>query len=148
MVTQSDIARRVGLDVSSVNKILNQRPGPVFRKETIKKVLQAARQLGFKFDRLKHQHRRSHDRKPTRETVEISVFKSDGAPHDRGQAVLEDISPVGARLGHVSLPSNTIPLGPVVVSIQRKGDSAPKRGQLVRVVPSNGTASMGITFIL
>ena len=29
-VTQLEIARRVGLDVSSVNKILNRRPGPVF----------------------------------------------------------------------------------------------------------------------
>ena len=35
MVTQVEIAHRVGLDVSSVNKILNRRSGPVFRKETI-----------------------------------------------------------------------------------------------------------------
>ncbi len=36
MVTQVEIARRVGLDVSSVNKILNRRTGPVFRKATIR----------------------------------------------------------------------------------------------------------------
>ena len=38
MVTQSEIARQLGLDVSSVNKILNRRNGPVFRNETVKRV--------------------------------------------------------------------------------------------------------------
>lgn len=47
MVTQAHIAERVGLDVSSVNKILNQVKGPVFRKETIKEVFAVARELGY-----------------------------------------------------------------------------------------------------
>ena len=64
MVTQVEIARRIGLDVSSVNKILNKRQGPVFRKETVKKVFKLARQLGYDFGRLKYQHRRRHTRKP------------------------------------------------------------------------------------
>ena len=32
--TQVEIARRAGLDVSSVNKILNRRRGPVFKQAT------------------------------------------------------------------------------------------------------------------
>lgn len=55
MVTQLEIARQVGLDVSSVNKILNQVKGPVFRKETIKEVMSLARGLGYNFDR-KNRH--------------------------------------------------------------------------------------------
>jgi hypothetical protein len=47
MVTQSDVARVCGLDVSSVNKILNEVRGPVFKKSTIKAVWQTARRLGY-----------------------------------------------------------------------------------------------------
>jgi transcriptional regulator with XRE-family HTH domain len=50
-VTQCDIAERVGLDVSSVNKILNFVEGPVFRKETREQVLRVAKELGYDFDR-------------------------------------------------------------------------------------------------
>ena len=62
MVTQSDIARQLGLDVSSVNKILNRRSGPVFRNETVNKVFEVAENLGYDLGKLKHQHRREHPR--------------------------------------------------------------------------------------
>jgi len=51
MVTQTEIAKAVGLDVSSVNKILNRCRGPVFRKETIRSVFKTAREMGYDFDR-------------------------------------------------------------------------------------------------
>jgi transcriptional regulator with XRE-family HTH domain len=50
-VTQSDIAKRVGLDVSSVNKILNFVEGPVFKNETRAQVLSVAKELGYDFNR-------------------------------------------------------------------------------------------------
>ena len=43
--TQVEIARRVGLDVSSVNKILNRRPGPVFKKSTVDKVFKEKQRI-------------------------------------------------------------------------------------------------------
>ncbi len=46
-VTQVEIARRVCMDVSSVNKILNETEGPVFAKATIKRVKLVASKLGF-----------------------------------------------------------------------------------------------------
>ncbi len=63
MMTQVEIARRVGLDVSSVNKILNRRKGPVFKKEPTKQVFKVAKELGYDFGRLKYFHRRRHPRK-------------------------------------------------------------------------------------
>jgi DNA-binding LacI/PurR family transcriptional regulator len=42
-----EIARLVGLDVSSVNKILNKTHGSIFRKETIKMVFSKAKELGY-----------------------------------------------------------------------------------------------------
>jgi transcriptional regulator with XRE-family HTH domain len=50
-VTQVEIAERVGLDVSSVNKILNGSVGPKFRQETIARVLKMAAKLKYDFTR-------------------------------------------------------------------------------------------------
>ena len=47
MVTQVEIARIAGLDVSSVNKILNRVNGPVFKKETVARVFRIAKKLGY-----------------------------------------------------------------------------------------------------
>ena len=63
MVTQSDIARMIGLDVYDGNKILNRRNGPVFRNETVKTVFRVAQDLGYNLDKLKHHHRRQHPRR-------------------------------------------------------------------------------------
>lgn len=51
MVTQSTIAREVGIDVSSVNKILNQVPGAKFRKDTVARVFRVARRVRYNLDR-------------------------------------------------------------------------------------------------
>ncbi len=51
-VTQTDVAKRVGMDVSSVNKILNRKPGAIFRKETIDHVFKTAKEMGYNFDRM------------------------------------------------------------------------------------------------
>ncbi len=48
-VTQTEIARRARIDVSSVNKILNGVVGPVFRRETIERVHRIARKLGYRY---------------------------------------------------------------------------------------------------
>jgi transcriptional regulator with XRE-family HTH domain len=50
-ITQKDIARIVGLDVSSVNKILNRRQGPKFKKETISQVFKVAKRFKYDFGR-------------------------------------------------------------------------------------------------
>ena len=89
-VTQLEIARRVGLDVSSVNKILNRRPGPVFKKETIKQVFKVARELGYDFGRLKYHHKRGSNRRPMAIPLELSIYNSDGTLFDKGAANLAE----------------------------------------------------------
>jgi predicted transcriptional regulator len=51
MVTQKDIAKRIGMDVSTCNKILHKVKGPKFRRETIELVFRTAREMGWDFDR-------------------------------------------------------------------------------------------------
>jgi DNA-binding LacI/PurR family transcriptional regulator len=48
VATQVDIAAALGIDTSSVNKILNKVRGSVFRPETIKRVFAKAKELGYK----------------------------------------------------------------------------------------------------
>lgn len=61
--TQVEIARRAGLDVSTCNKILNRVEGPVFKKETIKKVFAIARELHYNLERRnKHFYKRRTER--------------------------------------------------------------------------------------
>ena len=119
MVTQSQIARRVGLDVSSVNKILNRRKGPVFKRETVKEVFKVARELGYDLTKLKHQHRRAHPRKHSELPLELSIYLADGTLFDRGHAVLRDVSLSGALLSGVILTEQKgIPLQPHTIGIR------------------------------
>ena len=74
--TQVEIARRVGLDVSSVNKILNRRAGPVFKKSTVEKVFKVARQLGFSLERIKRTHRRAHERRQAGFSADIALYEA------------------------------------------------------------------------
>lgn len=119
MATQVQIARKVGLDVSSVNKILNKRPHAVFRKETIRKVHKVARELGYDFGKLKHQHRRGNPRKTVEMPLELSIYLPDGSLFDRGNAVMRDISLSGALLSGIVIPEKKgIPLQPHTLGIR------------------------------
>jgi transcriptional regulator with XRE-family HTH domain len=148
MVTQVEIARRVGLDVSSVNKILNRRQGPVFRKETIRKVFKVARELGYDFTRLKYQHRRRHPRRALSLGAEIYIYQKDGSLYDQGVATIRDISLCGARISDLALPLGTLPVEPFSVGIrpmQKPMDDIEIPGQIVRFHPNNG-GGFGVQF--
>lgn len=148
MITQVEIARRVGLDVSSVNKILNKRQGPVFRKETIRKVFKIARDLGYDFGRLKYAHRRRFPRKEISLGVEIYVYHKDGSLYDQGVATLRDISLGGAKISDVALPTGALPVTPFSVGLrpmQKPVDDIELPGHIVRL-NANGTTTFGVQF--
>jgi transcriptional regulator with XRE-family HTH domain len=140
MVTQTEIAHRLHLDVSTVNKILHSGSGPVFRKETIRKVFRTARALGYDFDRLKHRHRRRHPRQAVDLPVAISIYTEDFL-YDRGQAVLRNISLSGALLGKPVLPGNRLPAKSPIVGIRAAGGPLPGveiLGRVTRLACPNG----------
>jgi transcriptional regulator with XRE-family HTH domain len=148
MITQVEIARRVGLDVSSVNKILNRRQGPVFRKDTIKRVFRVAKELGYDFGRLKYQHRRRHPRKEMSVGAELCIYHKDGTVYDQGVATIRDLSLCGARISDVTLPLGTLPVEPFTVGIrpmQKPADDIEIPGMIVRY-HMNGAPSYGVEF--
>ena len=49
MTTQKDIAAELGIDVSSVNKILSKNKGGKFKDETIARVFRTAKRMRYDF---------------------------------------------------------------------------------------------------
>lgn len=148
MVTQVEIARRLNLDVSSVNKILNRRQGPVFRKETVKKVFRLARELGYDFAKLKHTHRRRYERRDVTIAAEIAFVSKDGTIHDQGIATIRDISESGARLTDLAMPLGTMPTEPFTISLRpmvRPLERVEFNGHIVRL-RMNGQTTLGVEF--
>lgn len=148
MVTQGEIARRLGLDVSSVNKILNKRAGPVFRKDTIRKVFKTAKELGYDFGRLKYTHRRQYERHEVAIGAEITIVGKDGAVYDQGVATIRDISLGGARVADLATPLGSLPTEPFTLTLrpmQKPLDDMELSGHIVRL-HMNGATTFGIEF--
>ena len=148
MVTQVEIARTLGVDISTVNKILNRTPGYKFKKETIKRVHSMAKALGFNVAALKHKHHRMHSRSQTDVTSEFLVYSEDGAVKERGEAVIRNLSAGGALVSDIRLPSSTLPITPFVVGLRAPATQQGRefRGRVRRftVAPR---VSVGIEFI-
>lgn len=131
-----------------MNKILRKAPGPAFNKETVRRVRRAAEELGYDLRRLKHSHRRKHERRTGSARVGVLIYDS-GAVVDRGEGLLVEISPSSARLDQVKLPKRNLPLDGFAIGIlipSQGGTPAEVRGRLSRVVKQRRDHSLGIQF--
>src|SRR5688572_30606842 len=147
--TQVEIARQVGLDVSSVNKILNRRPGAVFKQTTVEKVFRVAKRLGYGIDRLKRTHRRSHVRRETKLSAKLGLFAANGSRFDEGTCTVTDIAMCGASLVDVELPKGKLPVDPFTVVLEMTGDQTESirvRGRVVRLRHDGVSLRLGIAF--
>lgn len=133
MATQVEIARRTGLDISSVNKILNRKSRYRFRAATVRKVLKAARELNYDFGRLKHEHRRQHPRRHWGVPVELSLHDDAGALFDRACAVLSEASLSGGLLVAIAMPKASFPLRSGYIGVRLL--SGPQRGTELKGLP-------------
>jgi len=146
MVTQVELARTLGLDVSTVNKILNRRPGMRFRKETVRQVFQMAKSLGFDFNRIKHPHRRRYPRQSSHVPSELMIYTPAGTLLEQGAAVIRDLSEGGALLTDVRLPSERLPIAPFTIGLKAPGLAMEMRGRVVRLNTRN-RLTLGIEFL-
>lgn len=150
MATQSEIARRCGVDVSTVSKILNRRAGSLFKASTVKSVFKAARELGYDLGRLKHPHRRLQPRKAMDLPLELSIYLADGTLFDRGRAVMRDVSLSGALLsGFILTEKRGIPLEPHTIGL-RLLDGPLKgleiRSRPIRFLQRDGAIHIAVAF--
>ncbi len=78
MVKKVEIAKKLGLHVATVSRILNEVPEYRASKETIKKVFDTAREMGYDFERQKRFYKRRHRRFTTDERVKLHAKISEG----------------------------------------------------------------------
>ena len=146
MITQVELARTLGLDVSTVNKILNRRPGMRFRKETVRQVFQTAKSMGFDFNRIKHPHRRRHPRQNSHVSSELRIYTPAGTLLEQGAAVIRDLSAGGALLTDVRLPSERLPIAPFTIGLKAQSLAMEMRGRVVRL-NSGSRLALGVEFL-
>ena len=116
-VTQEMIAERVGLDRSTVSKILNGKASDFVSRQTISKVLDAARELGYDFARLRHTHSRQFERTDLNLKAEFDILLEAGEVYDSGKALVANISEGSALLREVVGGKGSLPLEPFSVSL-------------------------------
>lgn len=147
--TQVEIARQAGLDVSSVNKILNRRAGPVFKKATVEKVFRLAKKVGYSLERLKRAHGRSHERRQAGFPGKLALHGKDGSRYDQGTCMVSDIAACGASLVDVELPKGQLPVEPFTIRLELGGTNQEQieiRGRVVRLNHDGNNLRLGIAF--
>jgi transcriptional regulator with XRE-family HTH domain len=147
-ITQVEIAHRLGLDVSSINKILHGVPGLKWKDETVKAVFDTARELGYDLDKIKFRHNREYPRVPINLPAQIEIQLTGNVIIDRGTAKIKDLSLGGACLTELKLERDSIPIEPFWILIRPKGvvfKEEPLRAQIVRMT-MNGRMELGVRF--
>ncbi len=116
-ISHDDIARRLGLARSTVTKILNQLPTNRASAETVKKVFDLAKDLGYDFHRLRNIHRRRDERRACRIAARLEVIQPGGKVAGTGTAVVHDISFHGAQLQQVAMDGKGLPVSPFLIRL-------------------------------
>jgi hypothetical protein len=105
--TKKEIADHLGLDRSTVSKILNHYNRDRFSRATVERVEEAARQLGY----MKAQRRES-PRQEASANARFRIFLGNGTPFSEGTGVIKDFSANGFLLGRVQLQGEHLPAVP------------------------------------
>lgn len=144
--THQLIAKKLGLERSTVTKVLGQDRKCHFNPKTIQRIFKTAKRLGYDFSRMIRVKRREFDRKPANLKARIRLCLKNNDHFDSGHAVIENISPTGALLKKVSLPKRTLPLDPFTVDLtilQGRLKGVQAKGEVVRFA---GSHNMGMRF--
>lgn len=116
-VNHKEIAERLGLARSTVTKILNQLPQNRASADTIKRVFQTAREMGYDFSRLRNIHRRRADRRAVDLPVRMRILLDNGSLYDTGRARVCNLSPYGALLADIVTHKRSLPLAPFTLGL-------------------------------
>lgn len=117
-VTKQQIADRLNLDRSTVSKILNNRSIHNFNKNTVFKVYQTAREMGYDFSAHRRLPQRRSMRHVLHQRARVRICTQGGELYDEGEALVEDISLHGVYLSSFQMSKNALPLEPFTIQIQ------------------------------
>jgi hypothetical protein len=153
-ISQRKIADRLGLNVSTVSRVLRGEALVTFKRETVDRVLKAAQRAGY--DRCGYVDleatggsRRKHPRRKTRVPVSLVIRFMNGSACEKGAGVFKDLSEGGALLGDIRLHSSSVPLRRFTVGFEVTGGELRNlrgEGIPVRISPEDETFALGIRF--
>lgn len=109
-VNQQAIADFLGLDRTTVTKILNRDPKYSASEATKERVFRAAEILGYDFTTIRRPFKREYGRIELNMPAEMTITLEDGTIFDAGTAVVKNLSVGGALLKEIKLPKQVLPL--------------------------------------
>lgn len=109
-VTQKAIADFLGIDRTTVTKILNRDPRYSASEQTREKVFRAAEILGYDFTTIRRPFKREYGRTEVNSPCELTVTLEDGTVFDTGTAIIRNLSVGGALLSGLKLSKGVLPL--------------------------------------
>jgi transcriptional regulator with XRE-family HTH domain len=127
--TQEDIAKKLGIDRTTVSKVLNNAPGTYVGERTRVRIFDLARKLGYNFSRLRHTHHRNADRRIVQIPVQIQIVLWDGSIYASGEAVIVNLSAEGAMLADIQLKPPSIPVKPCYMTLNFTLDDPGEHGK-------------------
>ncbi|MBI2891275.1 MAG: helix-turn-helix domain-containing protein [Nitrospirae bacterium] len=118
-VSQQVIADILGLDRTTVNKVLNGHPSMITSKKTVESVIRVAKEMGYDFSRLRKKYKRKYERKHVKIRSEVEVYLSEtGELYDRGWCTINNLTPDGALISGVWTVKGGFPLRPFTVKLR------------------------------
>lgn len=109
---QLDIARKLGIDRSTVSKVLNNAPGVFVGNETRSRIVALAHRLGYDLARLRPLRRAEASPRPVKIPCAVRVVLGDGTTFAEGNAVITGLSLREARLSDLRIEPQAVPLKP------------------------------------
>lgn len=146
-VSQQVIADVLGLDRTTVNKVLNGHPSMITSKSTVENVIRVAREMGYDFGRLRKKYKRKFERKLVRAKAEMEVLLSEnGQAYDRGWCTINNLTPDGAMISNVWAVKGGFPLQPFTLKLKiMESDLKGVEGRFEVIrFRSNGAISIGL----
>jgi len=152
-VNQQAIADFLGLDRTTVTKILNRDPKYSASEATKERVFRAAEILGYDFTTIRRPFKREYGRTELNSAAEMTITLEDGTVFDSGAAVVKNLSIGGALLKDIQLEKQVLPLKNFTILIKMKDlpNLADLVGEceVVRLAGSSDTGEpeLGVRFI-
>lgn len=152
-VNQQAIAELLGIDRTTVTKILNRDPRYSASELTKERVFRAAELLGYDFATIRRPFKREYGRTEVSVPCSVVVKLEDDEEFDRGSAVVRNISVGGALVAELRLPRNVLPLQNFTLALTLEGmpelEGIVGECEVVRLAGSTrtGDPEFGVRFI-
>lgn len=139
--SQEAIAKVVGLDRTTVSRILSEDPQymSLLPRETIERVQRVAKKMKYDYSQLHKTYRRKYERIEVNKPTQIEIrIKGEKKIFDSGRGIIRNISKSGALIDHLKLKGKCFPVYPFTCTFTLEGDK--KTGEVVRIFPDSPMA--------